>query len=165
MSKKLPKKEVLIIALMIIFLLSSNIFFIYKYYKQTNEETIRETIIFNNDKEYDEDKQYYNEINYKKFNSLLKMDKVSTVAIIDNSSMTYNRFLELINKVSYYKKTNIYVLEVSKLSKKNEISFYELDERLKSLESDYIISISDGKIISVTDFNTEELTKLIDSMK
>ena len=161
----ISKKEYIIVSLMIIFLLISNIFFIYKYYKEKDNEVVRETLIFNNDKEYDEDKIYYTEINYKTFNTLIKKDKVITIAVIDNSSKTYKRFLDMVNQIAYYKKTNIYLFEVSKLSKKNEISFYEIDDRLKSLESDYLITICNNKIISITTFDTEKLTNIIESLK
>ena len=154
-----------IILIILLVLVCSNIIYMYKYYHIKPKENVLETVIFNNDSNYDENNKYYTEINYKKFSSLLKQDKLSAVAIIDNSSKTYNRFLETINYIAYRNKKNIYVLELSKLSKKNEISFYEVDDRLKDIDSDYIIGIANDKVVSITNFNQEDLTYIIEYLK
>ena len=104
-------------------------------------------------------------ISYSQYNKLLKNKEVFTLAVIDNSSNTYDKFLELINKLAFFKNTKIYLLETSKLSKKNIVSFYNLDERLSSLESNYIISIFNKKVVSITEFNNEDLINLIKGME
>ena len=77
-----------------------------------------------------------------------------------NTSNTSNKFLETINKIVFYKNTNIYLLELNKLSKKNLISYYELDENFKNLESNYLITIKDNKILSLVTFTNEDLNIL-----
>ena len=72
-----------------------------------------------------------------------------------------NSFKELINKTSYYKDITINLLELSKLSKKNEIAFYEIDERFSKLESDYIIVVKDKKILTLIDFESADLNTLL----
>ena len=91
-------------------------------------------------------------------------NELYNIAIIYNSSPTYNKFLELINKQSFYKNSNIYLLEISKLSKKEEILFYEFDDRLKELNSDFIITIKNKEIISIITFNTSYLNSIVDSI-
>ena len=62
------------------------------------------------------------------------------------------------------KNSNIYLLEISKLSKKEEILFYEFDDRLKELNSDFIITIKNKEIISIITFNTSYLNSIVDSI-
>ena len=114
--------------------------------------------------DFKQDKKYYANIKYKKFSELWKSEDISTIAIIDNSSNTYNKFIKMINKIAYYKNTKIYLLEISKLSKKDEVKFYEKDNRLSELNSNYIITISNKKILTITTFETEELNKIIEGL-
>ena len=83
---------------------------------------------------------------------------------MDNSSNTYNKFIEMINKLSYYKSTKIYLLELSKLSKKDEISFLEIDNHLKELETNYIITIKNKQIISITTFDNDNINFIIEGL-
>ena len=150
-------KEITLIILFII-LVSSNIYLICRNYKSkeqviVNEENIYEKI----DEEYNEDKKYYKIINYKTFKRYFEGESLKTIAVIDNSSKTYEKFLETINKIAFYNRVNIYLLETSKLTKKNEISFYEIDERLALLKSDYLITVMDEKILSLTSFDNVNL--------
>ena len=146
----------LILSIIIIYLLISN---------QNKEQTIVEEVLFTKtSEEYNPNEKYYARITYKKFNNLWKSNNISTIAIIDNSSTTYNKFIELINKTAYYRNTKIYLLEISKLSKKEEVKFYEKDSRLSELETNYIITISNKKIISVTTFDNEELNAIIEGI-
>jgi len=66
--------------------------------------------------------------------------------------------------MSYYKNTKMYLLEINKLSRKNEIAFYNLDDRLRDLETNYIITVSNNKIISITTFENTELNKIIEGL-
>ena len=70
----------------------------------------------------------------------------------------------MINKTAYYKNTKIYLLELSKLSKKNEVSFYEIDERFKELESNYIITVSNNEILSITTFDNSKINLIIEGL-
>lgn len=155
----------IMLSLLLIILIIVNIYTIIKSIKEKQEAPYNEIVINTCENEFDSDQKYYTEITFKRFQSLLKSKETFTVAIIDNSSKTYNKFIETINKIAYYKNTNLYLLEISKLSKKNEITFYELDERLKKLESDYMITIHDEKIISITSFNEYYLNVINESLK
>lgn len=150
----------IIISIIIFILLIINIIYVSKYinYKPSPIEEIKYT---EKDDKYDSTKKYYTNIKYDRFKKLYKSQDISTIAIVDNSSKSYNKFIELINKLSYYKETKIYLLETSKLSRKNEIAFYNTDDRLKKLETNYIITISDNKIISITTFEESEINKII----
>lgn len=117
------------------------------------------------DLDYNENKKYYKEINYNKFKKLYKKDAVYNVAVIDNTSNTYNSYLSLLNHVAYYKSTNIFVLDLSKLSKKNNIAFYEIDERLSKIEGNYMITTKDSEIIAITEIEPSQIGSLIKEME
>ena len=149
----------------ILILSTTNVLLLYKYLNVDKEIKVTQEVLFKEtNKDFNNDNKYYASIKYKKFNELLKDDKVSTIAIVDNSSKTYNKFIEMINKLSYYKNTKIYLLEVSSLSKKNEIKFYETDERLNELESNYIITVSNNHIISITTFENSDINLIIEGI-
>ena len=160
-KKYLQDKKIIIIFFINILLIISNVFFIINYCSETKEELVINKIIFDKSKDYDASTIYYTKINYKQYKKIISQKKISTIAIIDNSSKTYNKFLEMINKISYYNNSNIYLFDTSKLSKKEQIEFFELDERLKDLNSDYIIQIKNNKIISVISYDTEELNNIV----
>lgn len=168
MVKKKTKKNNylnIVFLVLIIILLSTNIFLLYRYLNVDKEIKVTQEVLYTEtNKEYNSKDKYYTSIKYKKFNTLLKDDQISTIAIVDNSSNTYNKFIEMINRIAYYKSTKIYLLEISSLSKKNEIKFYETDERLSSLESNYIITVSDNKIISITTFENSEINSIIEGI-
>lgn len=162
--KKMPKTNIIFITI-IILLIVSNIYFLYNYLTIEKEDDTIEEILFTPTKEdYQEEKKYYAPIKFSKFKKIYKSDKVTTIAVIDNSSNTYNKFIEMINKTAYYKNTKIYLLELSKLSKKNEIAFYELDEGLINLETNYLITVSNNKILSITTFENENINKIIEGL-
>lgn len=149
----------------ILILSTTNVLLLYKYLNVDKEIKVTQEVFFKEtNKEFNNENKYYASIKYKKFNELLKDDKVSTIAIVDNSSKTYNKFIEMINKLSYYKNTKIYLLEISSLSKKNEIKFYETDERLNELESNYIITVSNNHIISITTFENSDINLIIEGI-
>ena len=162
-QKKVVKN--LLVFLVIVLLIKSNITFWIKYKKREKEEKIRNHIVYKNGEQYDKEIKYYNTINYNNLKKMLNQEDAITLAVIDNSSRTYDKFLEMINKVAFYKNTNIYLLEISKLSKKNEIAFYELDDELKELESDYIIIIKNKKVIAKVVIDKEEINNIIKSME
>ena len=166
MSKEVTIRQIIIIVVIILLILS-NAFFAYKYFSNKSEDIINDNFDYNknSNKDYNKNEKYYKEINYKQFKKLNKQNELITIAIIDNSSNTYDKFLELVNKLSYYNNYNIYVLEISKLSKKNEISFYEIDERFNELESDYLITMKEGKLLSITEFDKSELKSLVEGME
>ncbi|MGN1337564.1 MAG: hypothetical protein ACI4WW_03725 [Candidatus Coprovivens sp.] len=160
-KKYLQDKKIIIIFFINILLIISNVFLIINYCSETKEELVINKIIFDKSKDYDASTIYYTKINYKQYKKIISQKKISTIAIIDNSSKTYNKFLEMINKISYYNNSNIYLFDTSKLSKKEQIEFFELDERLKDLNSDYIVQIKNNKIISVISYDTEELNNIV----
>ncbi len=167
MKKKAKKKQknkvsLIILSVATILLLISNIYFIYYYNSIDKEEKVVEEVLFTKtDEPFNSNKKYYATIKYKKFKTFYKSDSVTTFAIVDTKSNTYNKFMEMINKTAFYKHTKIYVLEENKLSRKDEIAFYDLDERLPKLESNYIITVSNNKIISITLFDNENINKII----
>ena len=132
---------------------------------ETTEETI-EVIKYcpkEEDSKYNEKKTYYNKLNYKTFQKLNKKNVLITVGVVDQTSSTSNKFIELINKQSYHTNQSMYLLDISKLSKKNLVAFYELDDRLKELDYNYIITLKKGKIISITEIDNEEINSLLES--
>lgn len=164
-KKKKTNYSYIICITIIIILLISNIYLIYSYKNINKEDKVIEEVLFTKTEDnYNPDKKYYATISYNKFKSLYKSNKITTIAVIDNTSNTHEKFKELINKTAYYKSTKIHLLEVNKLSRKNEIAFYDLDERLPELESNYIITVSNNKIISITSFENTELNKLIEGL-
>ena len=103
----------------ILILSTTNVLLLYKYLNVDKEIKVTQEVLFKEtNKDFNNDNKYYASIKYKKFNELLKDDKVSTIAIVDNSSKTYNKFIEMINKLSYYKNTKIYLLEIEKTGEK-----------------------------------------------
>lgn len=162
---KRKNKKNLILGIIISVLAILNIVLAYCCITLSKEDKVTQEILYKETTDdYDAEEQYYSIIQYKKFKTLLKNDEVSTIAILDNSSNTQNKFLEMINKISYYKNTKIHLLEVSKLSKKNEISFYEVDERFKKLETNYIITVNQGKVLSITTFDSTKLNKIVEGI-
>ena len=170
MTKKTTKKtltrKTIIQFLVIILLLGTNIFTYYKYKTKKNPEcALCTTEIEDQEGKYNSDKKYYKEIDFKELKKLYTGKEVATIAITDNASSTYERFVEYINKKAYYEKTNINLIEISKLSKKNEIAFYDLDERFSKLESDYLIVVKDNKILEIVQISKEDLNSLIEMYK
>jgi hypothetical protein len=165
MNIKKIKKNIPII--IIVILVITNIYFIFFDKKETIIKEPEEIVFYQKctNMNYKENKKYYKEINYKKFKSLYKKNDIYTVAIIDNTSNTYKSYLSLINHIAYYKSTNIFVLDISKLSKKNNIAFYELDDRLSKLEGNYIITTKKKKIISITEVEPSQIGSLIKEME
>lgn len=164
-KKKTNHYSNIIFLVVITILLTTNILLLYKYFNVDKEITITQEVLYKEtNKEYNNEKKYYASIKYKEFNTLLKDNKISTIAIVDNSSKTYKKFIEMINKISYYKNTKIYLLEISSLSKKNEIKFYETDERFSTLESNYIITVSNNQVISITTFENSNINLIIEGI-
>jgi hypothetical protein len=95
----------------------------------------------------------------------MKEDKVYTIAVVDNSSNIKKLFLEYVNKLNYKNSLNISVLNISKLNKKDELKFYDIDPRFKKLGSDYIVVIKNKKVISITEYDKESINVLINSLE
>lgn len=146
-------------------LVISNICFLLAYMSINKEDRVIDEVLFTEaEGEFKPDKKYYATLSYKTFKKLYKGDSITTIAVVDNSTNTHDKFIEMINKTAYYKNTKIYLLEVNKLSKKNSIAFYELDDRLSTLETNYIISVSNNKILSITTFDNERLNKIVEGL-
>ena len=162
---KFLKKRIPII--IIIVLIISNVFFISKSFEETPEVETEEFVFYQKCTEmnYKEKKKYYKEIDYKKFKKLYKQNKINNVAIIDNTSPTYKSYLTLLNHIAYYKGTNIFVLDLSKLSKKNSVEFYEMDERLSTIEGNYMITTKKKEVIAITEIEPSEIGSLIKEME
>lgn len=165
-KKKQPKKKFnLITIVIIVFLILTNIILLSACLTLKDRDIDTQEILFTKtEEEFNLEKKYYATLKYSKFKSLYKSDKVTTIAIVDNSTSTYNKFIEMINKTAYYKNTKIYLLKVNKLSKKNEVAFYNLDDRLKELKTNYIITVSNKKILSITTFDNQELNTIIEGL-
>lgn len=165
-KKKQQKNKInIVIIVIIVFLVLTNLILLSACLTLKDKDIDTQEILFTQTtEEFEEDKKYYATLKYPKFKSLYKSDKVSTIAIVDNSTSTYNKFIEMINKTAYYKNTKIYLLKVNTLSKKNEVAFYNLDDRFKELDTNYIITVSNKKILTITTFNNKELNKIIEGL-
>lgn len=153
-SKKINKISLIII----FFLLVSNIILMNTHSINDEMETPEEIVYYKPTKDkYNDKKKYYANISFKKFKKLYKTNKISTIAIIDSKSDVSNMFIKMINKMAYYKSTKIYVLRINKLSTKDEVSFYNMDEQLGKLDSNYLITVSGSNIISITTFDEERI--------
>lgn len=158
-------KEFILIIIIIILLTSNILLLVNQSHSKKDNLTINEITFHKNENgKYDEEKQYYNKISYYKFKQKLKSDELSIIAITDTSSNTYNAFISMINKLSYTYEEEIYVLELNDLSPQNLAAFTEYDERFNSLESDYIITIRNNKILSLTEYDKENLNKIIEGI-
>lgn len=115
------------------------------------------------DSKYSDSQKNYKEINYKTFKKLYKGKESATIAVVDNTSNTYDKFIEFINKTSYYNDLNINLLITSKLSKKNLVDFYELDDRFVDLESNYIIVVKNNKVLALVELSNVDLVDLIET--
>jgi hypothetical protein len=165
-KKKKAKTRLInkILFIIIILLTIINIIFVNKYFELSKEE-VKEVIEFvPTNENYAKEKKYYAKINYKTFKKTIKTNEVKTIAIVDNKSNTSVMFMEMINRMAYYHNTKIYVLELNKLKRKDEIAFYDLDERLSKLDSNYLITVSSGKIISITTFDQEKINLIVKEM-
>ena len=162
---KFLKKRITLIIILI--LIISNIFFIVQSMKTTPEVETEEFVFYQKCSEmnYKENKKYYKKIDYKKFKKLYKQNKIYNIAIIDNTSPTYNSYLTLLNHIAYYKSTNIFVMDLSELSNKNSVEFYELDERLINLEGNYMITTKKKNIIAITEVEPSQIGSLIKEME
>ena len=98
---------------------------------------------------FNEKKVYYNKTNYKTINKIFNEKKVYTIAITNNKSNTRDIFIKLINKISFYNNENIYLINISDLSKKNKAKYYNLNKELKNLKDDCIIKIYNKKITKI----------------
>ena len=94
---------------------------------------------------------------------MYKGKESATIAVVDNTSNTYDKFIEFINKTSYYNDLNINLLITSKLSKKNLVDFYELDDRFADLESNYIIVVKNNKVLALVELSNVDLVDLIET--
>ena len=115
------------------------------------------------DSKYSDSQKNYKEINYKTFKKLYKGKESATIAVVDNTSNTYDKFIEFINKTSYYNDLNINLLITSKLSKKNLVDLYELDDRFADLESNYIIVVRNNKVLALVELSNVDLVDLIET--
>ena len=163
MNKKKLKKIINKIPILIILLLIiSNIYFINKSnQKETN--TVEEIVFYHKEtkENYNEKKKYYQKISYSKFNTMFKKNEVYNFAIVDSTSNTYNSFITLINQITYHKGLKLFVLDISELSKKNNVAFLDIDERLANLESNYIMTTKKKKIISLTEIESSAIGTLV----
>ena len=153
---KILKKINKISLILIFFLLVSNIILINTH--SINEELDEEIVYFKpTEDEYNAKTKYYAEIGFKKFKKLYKANTVTTIAVVDSKSNISESFIKTINKMAYYKSTKIYVVKLNKFTTKQEAEFYNLDDRLSKLDSNYIITVNNSKIISVTTFDEEKI--------
>ncbi len=162
---KQKNKVSLVTIVIIVFLILTNVILLSACLTLKEQEPDTQEILFKETHdEFNPEKKYYATLKYSKFNKLYKGKEVTTIAIVDNSSSTYTKFIEMINKTAFHKNTKIYLLKVNKLSKKNEKKFYNLDDRFKNLESNYIITVSNKKILSITTFDNKEINTIIEGL-
>ncbi len=165
MLKRIRKIIIPIFIITIIFLTISNIHLNNKIESLKEDEEKLEIIKYcpkEEDSKYNEKKVYYNTLNYKTFKKIMTKNTVITIGVVDKKTSTSNKFIEYINRLSYNNNKSYYLMDINKLSKKNLVAFYELDERLKELDNNYIITIKKNKIISITIIDEEEINTLIE---
>ena len=133
--------------------------------KEPKKEVVVDQVLFREtNKNFDEKDKYYVSLKYKKFKSLWKSKDLSTIAVVDKSSPTYNEFKKMINKIAYYHNIKIYLLETNSLNKKDEVDFYKKDERFHKLKTNYIINISNKEIKSITIFDDKNIEEIIEKV-
>lgn len=152
-SKELNKISIILI----FFLLVSNIILINTHSLNDVEESEEIVYFKETTEDYNKDTKYYATIKYKKFKKLYKAKSLTTIAIIDSKSNVSEMFIEMLNKMAFYKNTKIYTMQLNKLSNKQLIEFYDLDDRLSKLEDNYILMVSDNKILSITTFDEDNI--------
>ena len=160
------KKLYITITCILIVLTLINVYISTKPQKDNDKEKIN--IVNKNysyKEKFNEKKVYYNKTNYKTINKIFNEKKVYTIAITNNKSNTRDIFIKLINKISFYNNENIYLINISDLSKKNKAKYYNLNKELKNLKEDCIIKIYNKKIIAKTIFTKNSINKIIDSYK
>ncbi len=163
MLKKTRNYIIPFLIIIIILLIVSNLHFIKKSKNVDNDKLeVIKYCPLNIDGQYNSKTKYYTTLNYKTFKKLMTKNTIATIGIVDSTSSTSNKFTEYVNKQSYYNNTNMYILDVSKLSKKDLIAFYELDEQLKDIEGSYIITIKKNKLLSITIIDNEQLNVLLE---
>ena len=164
-KKKQQNKNNLVIIVIIVFLIVTNLIILSACLTLKDKDIETQEILYTlTTEEFKPEKKYYATIKYSNFKKLYKSKKVTTIAIVDNSTTTYNKFIEMINKTAYYKHTKIQLLKVNKLSKKDLAAFYNIDDRFKYLDTNYIITVSNKKILSITTFDNQELNKTIEGL-
>lgn len=165
-KKKQQKNKInLLTIVIIVFLILTNIILLSACLTLKEKDKDTQEVLYTLTKEeFNPKKKYYATLKYNKFKSLYKSKKITTIAIVDNSTTTYNKFIEMINKTAYYKSTKVNLLRINKLSKKDLVAFYNLDDRFKELDTNYIITVSNKKILSITTFNNQELNKIIEGL-
>lgn len=112
---------------------------------------------------FNKEEKYFNKLNYKTFAKLFKEKEVYTIAITNNNSKTKDSFIKLINTLSFYNNENIYLINISNLSKKNKAKYYNLNSELKELKENYIIKTYNKKIISKTIIDDKYINIIINS--
>jgi len=164
LTKKRLKKQKKFLIFIIILLLILDLVLLIKYINKGNEKQPEPEIIHIIAK-YDNSKMYYSQLTYADFKKLYKSNKLSYIAVTDKSSGTYGEYIELINRYSFNNNRKIYLLEKNKLSTNDLKAFYEIDERLEQLETNYFILVKDNKIITITEFKDETLDVIIQSLE
>ena len=159
----MKKSYIIIICICIIIFIST--FFINNKRSECsdNEQTIIVNKNFTYKDTFNKNKEYYNKTNYKTFKEIFTSKKVETIAITNNKSNTKDSFTTLVNKMSFYNNENIYLLNISNLSKKDKAKYYNLNSELKNIKEDCIIKTYNKKIIAKTTFNKDSIIKIINS--
>jgi len=148
------------IILLIILLVS--VFIIFN--QNTKKENI-ETITIKEKAKKNKEQKKDNTIDFKQFNKYLEKEKVYTFAITTQNSNISKKFSELINTMSIIYQDNIYILKIDSLTKKEKAKYYNIDNRLSTLESDFIIKTYNNKIIMITTIDKDNIDTLIKSYK
>ena len=104
-------------------------------------------------------------ITFKDFKKMFKEEKLYTIAITDKNSNTHDIFIKLINTMSTKNHTNIYILDIGKMSKKELAKFYNLNSRFKELDSNYVIKTYKSIILEESTFDLNHLNILVDNIK
>ena len=135
---------------------------------QKNNDSEKITIInktYSYNEVFKENKKYYNKTNFKTINKIFSEKKIYTIAITNDKSNTKEAFINLVNRIAFYNNENIYLLNISDLSKKEKAKYYNLNKELKGIKENCIIKTYNKKIIAKTTFTKNNINKLINSYK
>ena len=105
--------------------------------------------------DFDENKTYYQEINYIEYLELIDSENLILIAFDDNVYWEYRTWINPLNKLIYKYKIDIYYLDISKLSFEEEIEFLENNFEYHKHLHPYISIIKSGEILKISDQDYE----------
>ncbi len=153
-----------IIIIIILLLTISNIYFINKNNNKTEcNITIQEIKKDYDKKQYIKENKYYKKLKYKEFKKIYSDNKVHIIAITNSMNNSKDRFIEYVNRRSFFENKSIFLIIPNNFSKKNQAKFYNLNSEFKNNKGNYILIVKNNKILSKTTINDNSINELINS--